>query len=270
MDTTQASDPQQSPPPQQPAQPSQPQPVRYIAVDANGHPLPNQPAFTPPSEAQAANPQLVYMSRPLDPAEMQMSPEVKQRHEESKRKFPALNLSEGEYIISSVRRHPIGLFSIWGIAGFVVAFLLAGLAAYGTFAQNAQSALDVGGSSSPAFGVVAIAVLILVFIVLLGSYIGTIVYQGNRFYLTNESVIQEIQNSLFDKREQTVSLGNIEDASYTQRGILQAMVGYGSIRLSTQGDETTYRFSFVTNPKEQIAILNNAVEAFKNGRRVEG
>jgi hypothetical protein len=47
------------------------------------------------------------------------------------------------------------------------------------------------------------------------------------------------------------------------------MFDYGSIRLSTEGDETTYRFNYVTAPKKQIAILNNAVEAFKNGRPVD-
>jgi hypothetical protein len=38
--------------------------------------------------------------------------------------------------------------------------------------------------------------------------------------------------------------------------------------LSTEGDETTYRFTFAANPKRRIAVLNNAVEAFKNGRPV--
>ena len=75
--------------------------------------------------------------------------------------------------------------------------------------------------------------------------------------------------SLFTRKEQTVSLANIEDASYDQKGIIQMLFNYGSIRLSTEGDETTYRFSYVANPKEQIAILNNAVEAFKNGRPVD-
>jgi hypothetical protein len=96
------------------------------------------------------------------------------------------------------------------------------------------------------------------------------VYNNNRFFLTNESVIQEIQFSLFSKREQTVSLANIEDASFRQQGILQSMLDYGSIRLSTEGDETTYRFPYVAHPKKEIALLNNAVEAFKNGRPVEG
>jgi uncharacterized membrane protein YdbT with pleckstrin-like domain len=102
----------------------------------------------------------------------------------------------------------------------------------------------------------------------IGGYIAYWVYINNKFFLTNESVIQEIQTSLFSKHEQTVSLSNIEDASFVQHGILQSILDYGSIRLSTEGDETTYRFSYVTNPKKQIATLNNAVEAFKNGRPV--
>jgi hypothetical protein len=92
---------------------------------------------------------------------------------------------------------------------------------------------------------------------------------SNQFFLTNESVIQEIQVSLFARREQTVSLSNIEDASYHQHGILQTLLNYGSIRLSTEGDETTYRFYYVANPRREIAILNNAVEAFKNGRPID-
>jgi hypothetical protein len=94
------------------------------------------------------------------------------------------------------------------------------------------------------------------------------VYNSNRFYLTNESVIQEIQTGLLAKHEQTVSLSNIEDASYRQHGILPSLLNYGSIRLSTEGDETTYRFQYVSNPKKEIAMLNNAVEAFKMGRPV--
>jgi len=95
------------------------------------------------------------------------------------------------------------------------------------------------------------------------------VYVNNKFFLTNESVIQEIQVSLFARKEQTVSLANIEDASYTQHGIIQTIFNYGSVRLSTQGDETTYRFTYVARPKEHIETLNNAVEAFKNGRPVD-
>ncbi len=51
--------------------------------------------------------------------------------------------------------------------------------------------------------------------------------------------------------------------------LIQQMFNYGSLRLSTEGDETTYRFNYVYDPREKVGILNNAVEAFKNGRPID-
>ena len=103
---------------------------------------------------------------------------------------------------------------------------------------------------------------------MLGGAIALWVYVQNQFFMTNESVIQEIQESLVSRHEQTVSLGSIEDASFRKSGIMQTRFDYGPIRLSTEGEETTYIFHYVANPKKQVAILNNAIEAFKNGRPV--
>lgn len=223
-----------------------PQPVAY---DKDGNPLYAQP------------PQFVHLSRAIEPAEQQLSPEVLKLHDESKKKYPRLNLSRGEYVLSAVRRHPIGLFKIWGIgialiATFFIIFYLSFMS------PNASS--DLQGFSAIAAAVLAVMLVLIT----AGTMVATYVYLANRFYLTNESVIQEIQDTLFSKHEQTVSLSNIEDASYKQGGILPVLLNYGMIRLSTEGDETTYRFSYVANPKKHIATLNNAVEAFKNGRPV--
>jgi len=59
------------------------------------------------------------------------------------------------------------------------------------------------------------------------------------------------------------------DVSPITYGIIQMIFNYGTIRLSTEGEETTYIFHFVANPKHQIGIVNNAIEAFKNGRPVD-
>lgn len=210
-------------------------------------------------------PQLVFVSRPHEPIKPEMSPEVRRRHEDSKAKYPHLNLSEGEFVISAITRHPVGLIRIWAIVGVMLAVLFSVLIAY---AAGLFTTMD--GAQLFSAPVIAIPVLLLSMLVLLFGFIETSVYHGNRFFLTNESVIQHIQTSLFSKREQTVSLTNIEDASYAQHGILQSILDYGMIRLSTEGDETTYRFEYATNPKRQVATLNNAVEAFKNGRPVTG
>jgi hypothetical protein len=236
-------------------QPQNPTPEQNpSSQQAAGAPPPQQ---TPPE----GQPQQMYYTRPLEPTQPVISEEVRQKHEASKQKYPKLNLSEGEYIISDIKRHPIGLFQIWAFVLVIVASIVALLAAY------VSSDYSHGATAVP--GVVLGGIVLLVAaLALIGGYIGTYVYTANRFYLTNESVIQNIQNSLFSNREQTVSLGNIEDASYTKQGVIQSVLNYGQIRLSTQGDETTYRFNYAAQPSKQVALLNNAVEAFKNGRPI--
>lgn len=211
---------------------------------------------TPPA------PQVVYMARPHEPIKPEISPSVAKRYESSKKQFPYLNLSEGEYVISAIRRHPIGLLGIWGVTAAAIVLLILGIFMIMTNEAGGFIAAEAVSSLS-------LVLLGLVVLVFLGGVLATVIYEGNRFFLTNESVTQHIQSSLFAKKEQTISLSNIEDASFTQHGILQHTLNYGSLRLSTEGDETTYRFSFVENPSKQVALLNNAVEAFKNGRPVD-
>lgn len=228
-----------------------------VAYDNEGRPL----FYHPQPKQDEGTPQKVHVVKDPSTEEIQISDEILRKHNISKKKYPHLNLSDGEYVISAVKRHPLGLVTIWLSVIFVsIVILLVPITFQeGVFDLNKQGVL---------FGSI-ILITLLVFVFLVGS-VATIVYQSNRFYLTNESVIQHIQTSLFSQNNQTVSLDNIEDASFRQIGVLQSLFGYGSIRLSTQGDETTYRFSWVTNPKKQIDTLNNAVEAFKNGRPVEG
>lgn len=221
-----------------------------------------------PVPKPSAPPQVVQISRPHQPQAIEITPEIKKRHDESKAKYPRLNLSPGEYVISAISRHPFGLIRIWVICGLIIAVLAALLGLL--INAPANTADTIGASATSSLPLLSIPVLFAIVIVAIGGAIGTFVFTANMFYLTNESVIQNIQSGLFTKRLQTVSLGNIEDASFTQNGIIPHIFGYGSIRLSTEGEETTYRFDYTSQPEKQIAILNNAVEAFKHGRPVEG
>lgn len=244
-------------------QPAYDQPVAY---DAEGRPLYAHPPsqLKTATSAQSANSLAAPIARAIDPVRIEISNETKNRHERAVRLYPMLNLSGHEYVISVVRRHPIGLFIPVLFSILLITAALTVLFNYGSIVEL----LSIQGKFADA-SAVTIPVLLFCVIIGIGMFIVYYVYTNNKFFLTNECVIQEIQLSLFDHREQTISLGNIEDASYSQEGLLQQVFNYGSIRLSTQGDETTYRFIYVANPKQRIGTLNNAVEDFKNDRPVE-
>lgn len=220
--------------------------------------------FDPRIRAQLANePKVIHAPRNPEAVSTVVSEKYAALHKESVDKYPHLNLSEAEFVIMSLRRHPIGLLLPTFMTGLLLIILIAVLVLY---PGGDTSSLPV---TLPSFDAILLPVLLVMMLVGIGGSVAVWVYLQNQFYLTNESVIQEIQSGLFSRHEQTASLGSIEDASYKQSGLLQTMLDYGTIRLSTEGEETTYRFSYVANPRAHIATLNNAIEAFKNGRPVD-
>jgi len=234
-----------------------------VAYGPNGEPL-----YAHPIEMNQQGPQFVHMSRAVDPVKPTLSPELQQKHDESVEHYPALNISEQEYVIAEVRRHPLGLLSMVIVTAIIAILVYVFYFLYSVFiGNNGDSSSVVVSLPTPAM--LFIPFLILEALIILGGVVSAWVYRQNKFYLTNESVIQEIQTGLFHHDEQTISLANVEDVSYQQNGIFASMFDYGSVRMSTEGDETTYQFTFVARPKDQAALLNNAVEAFKNGRPVD-
>jgi Bacterial PH domain len=235
-----------------------------VAYDAEGHPLYAHPAASGTSSGAKVATQAVHMSRPVEVGKPFISDATKIKHDHSRQLYPNINLSDGEYVIVAVRRHPIGLAGPLGVAVLLIAIAFSLLFNFDLVAQRLQLS---GAAADPAMMI--LPALLFIILVCLGTYIAYYVYINNKLYMTNECVIEFKQSGLFNHSEHSISLSSIEDASYTQTNLVQQLIGYGSIRLSTVGDETTYKFNYVGHPKDLIDRLNSSVEAFKNGRPVE-
>ncbi|MEI6054390.1 MAG: PH domain-containing protein [Candidatus Saccharibacteria bacterium] len=237
----------------------QDEPIDYsrpVAYDINGQPL-------------YAHPPIIENYQDLKNKENNMSSDepvisdaTRLKHIKSQKIFPELVLNDGDFVVSSVKRHLIGLAVPFAAGVLSISLAFTVLFNYDIII-NALKITGPAASLSNVF----IPVIAFVIFVIFSEYIVYYIFTNNKFFLTNDSVVQQVQTGLFSNSEHIVSLGNIEDASYSQNGIIQQFFNYGSIRLSTEGDETTYRFTYVSNPKECISTLDNAIENFKNFRR---
>ena len=242
----------------QPSQSNYEQPVAY---DVDGRPLYTHPSTVKPQTEPLT--QAVHLIRPTEPEKQVISEETKQKHEQSKKDWPECDLGDGEYIISVVSRHPFGLFLPIILGVFLISLAFTLLFNFDLLIQPLQLPQNSVNAS-----IAILPVLVFSGFVLIGTYTAYSVYINNKLFLTNESIIQIIQTGVFSKKERMVSLIDIEDVSYSQRGIVEQIFNFGMIRLSTEGEGTVYRFKLVANPKEVIATLKNAVESFKNGRAI--
>ena len=184
---------------------------------------------------------------------------AKIRHERSKKDFPMLKLEDGEYVEFALKRAKVCLYMILG-AVFVslVVLLLAFL-----LALIGESMLDDMGRN---FVYIILATL-LAATVLIGL-VAVMIFQGNKLFVTNRRVIQLIMNSPTSNSVNMIDLPSVEDASFHQNGILQTFLHYGTLRLATVGDETTYTFKYSDISDEDLKAVSKLItEAKKRGKK---
>lgn len=179
---------------------------------------------------------------------------VNLHHARSQQDFPELKLEDDEFVELAFRRSRIGVVGIW--ASIIVGALVLTL-----------TLVIFGGINRGVDGFVKqymITLLGALYIVLpLIGLVLTKVYNGNKFYVTNRRVIQIEQTSLFAKSKNIIELISVEDVSFKQSGLTQYIFRYGTLRLATVGDETTYTFKFFEKPDDELDKITHLVHNAK-------
>lgn len=179
---------------------------------------------------------------------------VKVRHARSQKDFPDIKIEEDEYIEFVFKRATICLLMILLGTGAGLIFVLA---AFLIVLMN-QDMLDEMGIN---FLYIVLAAL-LGAAVIIGIF-AYMLYKGNRLVITNKRVIQSVMDSPVVTSINIIDLGSVEDVSFRQENLLQKLFKYGTLRLATVGDETTYRFPFSDISPEDLKAVTDLVSDAK-------
>ncbi len=168
---------------------------------------------------------------------------------------PLSTMQPGERVICEIKRHPIGILGIYAMVAFlliVITVCIYGIAPRVLTDVDRNTVLSVG------------SVFLLVFAVLgLGfAFISNIVYWGNRWVVTSDSITQVQQTSLFNKQSSQLSLENLEDVTAEQNGILTHIFNYGVIKAETAGERSKFVFLYCPNPNFYAKQILNTRENF--------
>ena len=183
---------------------------------------------------------------------------AKIRHERSKKDFPGLSLEEGEFVEFAFSRAKIILMMIMvGMALGVIVVLLVFL-----IALLNQEVIDVMGQK---FLFIILLALLAASVIM--GLIALTTYRGNKLYVTNKRVIQLTMNSLVSSSTNAIDLISVEDVSFHQNGLLQRILHYGTLRLSTIGDETTYTFKYSDISPEDLETVSELISKAKKDKK---
>jgi hypothetical protein len=153
----------------------------------------------------------------------------------------------------------LGVYIMTGLLMIVLA-VLAFVVAPNIIASTSRSQVMLGG----------FLVFFFVGLVVLGFvFVAHKVYWGNSWVVTSDSITQITQTSLFNKQSSQLSLGNLEDVTAEQDGILPHMFNYGRLRVETAGERSKFLFPFCPNPSYYAKQILAARETFEQGRHGE-
>ena len=183
---------------------------------------------------------------------------AKVRHERSKKDFPFLKLDEDEYVEFAFSRARVCLAMIFGgVALSLILLLLTFLVVIA-----GQQELDESGRKF-----LYVILMVLVVMAILIGLTALLIYRGNKLLITNKHVIQMIMKTPVATSMNMIDLSSIEDASFRQNGITQKMFHYGTLRLSTVGDETTYTFEYADVSQNELKEISKLVTEAKKAAK---
>jgi uncharacterized membrane protein YdbT with pleckstrin-like domain len=165
-------------------------------------------------------------------------------------------LNADEHIVTVVHRSIIGLVYIYLFAlSAVIALLALAVLAF----PSIFSSLSVN-SNMLLFAAMVFSIALIFFILFIATY----VYRQSKLIVTDQNLIQILQNGLFSRKVSRLSVSNVEDVSADQHGILQTLFIYGTLTVETAGEMKNFVFPYCPNPNKYADQILDARQAYAN------
>lgn len=149
-------------------------------------------------------------------------------------------LEPGEQVVVIVRKHPIGIIGIY------VEALIGLLAVFGLLLAVAPDFFN--GLSPQAYKILVVLIVFGLAVLIFFLFTATYVYRQSRLLVTDRSLVQILQKSLFIRKVSRLSMSNVEDVSAEERGILSTIFDYGTIIVQTAGTLDNFIFPYCPSP----------------------
>lgn len=163
-------------------------------------------------------------------------------------------LEPGECILTVVHRSLIGLVGIYLVA---IAAVAAGFALLVVLSPDSFDRSS-GGLSPTLVSIIIVSAILLSLILFVATYI----YRQSRLLVTDRSLVQITQRTLFIRKVSRLSMSNVEDVSEEQRGILASLFNYGTLTVQTAGELENFIFSLCPNPAKLADRIIEARQAY--------
>lgn len=175
-----------------------------------------------------------------------------------------IEMDADEQVVCFIKKHPIGLLGIY-ITGILIAFtVLVGGVIFASWYQM-QPDLQV---TTPVGAIVTLLCIIISLLIIGFTYIAGFIYSNNVIIVTNEKIAQVLYRNLVDRKTSQLSLGDLQDVTVDQKGLLARVFKYGTLVIETAGEQNNYNFTYAPYPyefsKSIVLAREHSIEKYGN------
>lgn len=179
-----------------------------------------------------------------------------------RRFFHLIEFDDNEELIVEIRKHPFGLALIY-TAGFLIAAVILSIT---LFLSTYGDVLDAVASLDFDTGIFAGAVLalggLLTIMCVIATLINGMIYRNSVIFVTSEKLAQVLYITIFNRKISQLNIGNIQDVTVNQAGVLSRIFHYGTLVVETAGEQQNYTFTFVPSPYQYSKAIIGAHERY--------
>jgi hypothetical protein len=172
-----------------------------------------------------------------------------------RRYFDLIEFDDNEELMLEIRKDPIGLLMLVLIGTIIAMSVIIALFTLASSSFLTDLNLDVSRRFVAMFGFI-IAVLVLILTAVYAH-----LYLSNVVFVTNEKIAQVLYVTLFNRKISQLNIGDVQDVTVNQKGILARLFNYGTLVIETAGEQNNYVFTFVPKPYQSSKIIITAHEA---------
>ena len=172
------------------------------------------------------------------------------------------NVDKDEKLLAIIKRHPFGIIRLY-------AAILIGLGASVGLVFYLLPAFVKPDENSGIYAIVGVIAVIVVGFMLFIAAIATTIYNKSQLLITDKTITQTIQVSLFNKKVSQLAVSSVEDVTANTNGIFPTLFGYGKLLIETAGEQENFHFEYCPHADHYAKLVLEARQQFLGEREME-
>lgn len=171
-------------------------------------------------------------------------------------------VDQDEKLLAIIKRHPFGIIRLY-------AAILVGLGASVGLVFYLLPTFVNPDENSGIYGIVGVIAVVVVGFMLFIAAIATVIYNKSQIVVTDKTITQTIQVSIFSKKTSQLSVSSVEDVTSNTNGFFPTLFGYGRLLIETAGEQENFHFDYCPHADHYAKLVLETRQKFLGEREME-